>query len=70
MTLFFRQLLPAIAAATLIAAGPAAAQNQAKPKRAANPIATVVTDKGTIRIKLYPEEAPNTVANFVMMTRK
>jgi peptidyl-prolyl cis-trans isomerase B (cyclophilin B) len=48
----------------------ALAQNQGKPKRAANPIATIVTDKGTIKIKLYPEEAPNTVANFVKLAKK
>ncbi|MBC8102250.1 MAG: peptidylprolyl isomerase [Cytophagales bacterium] len=30
----------------------------------------MVTVKGTIKIKLYPEEAPNTVANFIGLIRK
>jgi peptidyl-prolyl cis-trans isomerase B (cyclophilin B) len=30
----------------------------------------MVTAKGTIKIKLYPEEAPNTVANFISLARK
>jgi peptidyl-prolyl cis-trans isomerase B (cyclophilin B) len=40
------------------------------PKAAANPIATVETVKGTIKVKLYPQEAPNTVANFISLARK
>lgn len=35
-----------------------------------HPIATIDTDKGVIKVKLYPEEAPNTVANFISLARK
>ena len=71
MVLFSRPVLPLIALAILLAASSSAvAQDQgASPKRA-NPIATIVTNKGTIRVRLYPEEAPNTVANFVKLARK
>lgn len=56
-------------------AGPAqpAAKPAAKPAPkavATNPIVTMETAKGTIKIKLYPEEAPNTVANFISLARK
>lgn len=36
----------------------------------AHPIVTLKTNKGTIKIKLYPEEAPKTVANFVKLIKK
>jgi cyclophilin family peptidyl-prolyl cis-trans isomerase len=52
--------------ATLPVAVPAAAQGGKKP---AHPIAVVETTKGTIKIKLYPEEAPKTVANFVKLAK-
>ncbi|UQS86759.1 peptidylprolyl isomerase [Nicoliella spurrieriana] len=29
------------------------------------PYATIVTDKGDIKIKLFPDQAPNTVKNFI-----
>ncbi len=35
-----------------------------------HPVATIVTNKGTIRFRMYPEEAPNTVANFVKLAKK
>ena len=35
-----------------------------------HPIATIVTNKGVIKIKLYPEEAPITVANFIKLAKK
>nr|WP_319487843.1 peptidylprolyl isomerase [uncultured Caproiciproducens sp.] len=35
-----------------------------------NPIVTVETNKGTIKIELYPEIAPNTVKNFVSLVKK
>ncbi len=57
-----RLALCSIAAAAVL---PARAQQKTAP-----PIATIVTDKGTIKVKLYPEEAPNTVANFVKLARK
>jgi peptidyl-prolyl cis-trans isomerase B (cyclophilin B) len=41
------------------------------PKRKlGNPVVTMVTTKGTIKIKLYPEEAPKTVANFIKLIDK
>jgi hypothetical protein len=67
----------AVAAASLLGAvpgAPALAQNNsgggAKQQQRPHPVATIVTDKGTIKVKLYPEEAPNTVANFVKLSRK
>jgi peptidyl-prolyl cis-trans isomerase B (cyclophilin B) len=48
-----------------VIAGPA--KPAAKP---VHPIATIETVKGTIKVKLYPEEAPNTVANFISLARK
>jgi TonB family protein len=45
----------------------------AKPQetsRLTRPIATLETDKGTIKIELYPEEAPVTVGNFVTLIKK
>ncbi len=32
---------------------------------ASNPIATIETSKGEIKLELYPDAAPNTVANFI-----
>jgi hypothetical protein len=56
----------------LLLPGPAAAQKtgQAGGGRASSPIATIVTDRGTIKIRLYPEETPSTVANFVKLARQ
>jgi peptidyl-prolyl cis-trans isomerase B (cyclophilin B) len=34
-----------------------------------HPIATIQTVKGAIKILLYPEEAPNTVANFITLAQ-
>ena len=54
--------------ATLPIAVPAAAQST--PKRPAHPIAVIETTKGTIKIKLYPEEAPKSVGNFIKLAKK
>jgi len=35
-----------------------------------HPIVTLVTTKGTILIKLFPEEAPNTCDNFIKLINK
>ena len=35
-----------------------------------HPIATVETSKGVIKFKMYPEDAPITVANFVKLAQK
>ncbi len=43
----------------------------AKPApKAVYPVATIETVKGTIKVRLYPNEAPNTVANFIGLARK
>jgi peptidyl-prolyl cis-trans isomerase B (cyclophilin B) len=39
-------------------------------RKMTNPIVTIVTTKGTIKLKLYPEEAPKTVANFIKLIDK
>jgi peptidyl-prolyl cis-trans isomerase B (cyclophilin B) len=73
---FFR--LTAVAAAfgsaALLGASSAHAQAPAEPPAGkagvVHPIATIVTDKGTIKIKLYPEDAPITVANFIKLANK
>lgn len=65
-----------IAAPAAAGAGKPAAPTGAKTKKTAkaaaatHPIATIVTNKGTIKIKLFPEEAPKTVANFVKLAQK
>ena len=64
--------LTALAGPTKTAAAPAL-KPAAKPASKVvleHPIATIVTVKGTIKAKLYPEEAPNTVANFISLVRK
>lgn len=35
-----------------------------------NPIITIKTNKGTMKIELYPEVAPNTVKNFVSLVKQ
>ena len=35
-----------------------------------HPIVEIQTTKGKIRVKLYPEDAPKTVANFVKLVKK
>lgn len=36
-----------------------------------NPIATIeVQDYGTIKVELYPDQAPNTVTNFIALANK
>lgn len=35
-----------------------------------NPIVTIKTTQGTIKVELYPEIAPNTVNNFVSLVKK
>lgn len=37
---------------------------------AKNPIVTIQTGKGTIKVELYPETAPNTVNNFISLVKK
>jgi peptidyl-prolyl cis-trans isomerase B (cyclophilin B) len=35
-----------------------------------NPIVTIQTNQGTIKVELYPEVAPNTVNNFISLVKK
>ena len=35
-----------------------------------NPIVTIQTTQGTIKVELYPEVAPNTVNNFISLVKK
>jgi len=35
-----------------------------------NPIVTIQTGRGTIKMELYPEIAPNTVKNFISLVKK
>ena len=35
-----------------------------------NPVVTMKTTKGIVKIELYPETAPNTVNNFISLVRK
>ncbi len=35
-----------------------------------NPIVTIETNKGTIKVELYPQVAPNTVNNFISLIKK
>ena len=39
-------------------------------KKAQNPVATIeVADYGTIKVELYPDQAPNTVTNFIALAK-
>ena len=40
-------------------------------KKVQNPIATIeMQDYGTIKIELYPDQAPNTVTNFIALANR
>ena len=40
-------------------------------EKAKNPVATIeVADYGTIKVELYPDQAPNTVANFIALANR
>jgi len=40
-------------------------------KKIQNPIATIeVKDYGTIKVELYPDQAPNTVTNFIALAKR
>ena len=75
----------AVLFSTLTASRPAAADDTAAPKAdpapvvapapqpaetAEDPLVVMETTKGTIRLHLYPKDAPKTVANFVKLAKK
>lgn len=70
MNVFSRRAFALAAVASFASIVTAAPPKARKPQRATHPIATIQTDKGTIKIKLYPEDAPKTVANFVKLAKK
>ncbi|MBC8102251.1 MAG: peptidylprolyl isomerase, partial [Cytophagales bacterium] len=53
-----------------IPASNSAAAEQQKPPVETHPIAAIETPRGTITIRLYPEEAPKTVANFLKLANR
>ncbi|MBU9280373.1 peptidylprolyl isomerase [Burkholderia multivorans] len=55
-----KRLLLALGGAALIATAPAFAQTAT-----AHPVVQLKTSQGDIRVELYPEKAPKTVANFL-----
>ncbi|KMZ13063.1 Peptidyl-prolyl cis-trans isomerase PpiA precursor [Candidatus Burkholderia humilis] len=55
----------ALSSAALIASAPAFAQPQAPSGQAAHPSVLFKTSQGNIKVELYPEKAPKTVANFL-----
>lgn len=66
-----RITFPVLAAALAVTLFPASAPAQKPaPKAPAHPVATIETARGVIKIRLYPEEAPNTVANFVKLAKR
>jgi peptidyl-prolyl cis-trans isomerase B (cyclophilin B) len=72
-----RTFLPLLALLALPVMTPAQDKKPTEPAKPAlpkykmtNPIVTMVTNKGTIKLKLFPEEAPKTVANFIKLIDK
>ena len=58
-----------LVSALIIIVGIGLIKKLATPKE--NPIATIeVQDFGTIKVELYPDKAPNTVANFITLANK
>ncbi|AJY11934.1 peptidyl-prolyl cis-trans isomerase [Burkholderia dolosa] len=55
-----KRLLLALGGAALLATAPAFAQTST-----AHPVVQLKTSQGDIRVELYPEKAPKTVANFL-----
>ncbi|KGU77536.1 peptidylprolyl isomerase [Burkholderia pseudomallei] len=55
-----KRLLLALGSAALLATAPAFAQSAAT-----HPVVQLKTTQGDIRVELYPEKAPKTVANFL-----
>ncbi|MGB9553010.1 MAG: peptidylprolyl isomerase [bacterium] len=47
-----------------------AAPTSSTPTSGSLPLAIIETGKGTIKIEMYPQDAPNTVANFIYLAKK
>lgn len=62
-------LLCGLAMALMLAPGLAAAQTPESAPEGDNPYVTLHTNKGDIRIELYPQQAPATVENFLQYAR-
>jgi cyclophilin family peptidyl-prolyl cis-trans isomerase len=62
---FLLALAALLPAATVVRANPQSADG-----KTVHPIAVIETAKGVIKIKLYPEEAPKTVENFIKLANK
>ena len=52
------------------AAPQSVAKSDDKPDVETHSVATIETPRGTIRIRLFPEEAPKTVANFIKLANR
>ena len=58
-------IIAVIVAIAVVSVGVAKKMNL---KKAQNPVATIeIANFGTIKVELYPEQAPNTVANFITL---
>lgn len=60
-------VVAAVASEGLLMAGDGTVEGS---RKSAQLSATVVTDKGEIKLELFPEQAPLTVANFVNLARR
>lgn len=60
----------AFAAVCAFMLGSGSAYAQSGAKAAAHPIAVLETTKGTIKIQLYPDEAPKAANNFITLAKK
>jgi cyclophilin family peptidyl-prolyl cis-trans isomerase len=49
---------------------PATAPSSAAPAKKANPLVLITTSEGPIKVELWPEKAPATVANFLAYTKE
>jgi cyclophilin family peptidyl-prolyl cis-trans isomerase len=59
-----------VASATAAKAKPEAASSSAAPAKKANPLVLITTSEGPIKIELWPDKAPATVANFLAYTKE
>jgi cyclophilin family peptidyl-prolyl cis-trans isomerase len=60
-----RRILLAALACSLALASPRPAASTPLPRKFLDPVVVVETSLGTVRIRLYPQKAPRSVANFL-----